>query len=157
MAAWSQFETDAPQLAAAVRARFTAHLHAIIATLNHSGAPRVSGIETSFWNGGLWLGMMPGSRKALDLQRDPRFALHSAPLDVELIEGDATLRGRAQHVTDGATIEAFATWRSQSITPKDIALFRADVAAATLVHIVEQTLVVEAWREGSGLSIYRRR
>ena len=39
----------------------------------------MTGLEAEFRLGELWLGMMPGSRKALDLLRDPRFALHANP------------------------------------------------------------------------------
>ena len=67
----------------------------MLATLRRDGSPRISGIEVTFADGQLWLGMMPDSRKALDLQRDPRFALHSAPLDADLKDGDAKISGRA--------------------------------------------------------------
>ena len=45
------------------------------------GAPRISGIEAQFLGGELWFGSMAGARKALDLRRDPRFALHSGSAD----------------------------------------------------------------------------
>ena len=81
MANWSGVEAAAPELAARVRATMDAHKHKVLATLRRDGSPRVSGIEATFTDGELWLGMMPGSRKAADLRRDPRLALHSTSVD----------------------------------------------------------------------------
>ena len=64
-------------------------------------------METKYSDGELWLAMMPDSRKAADLRRDPRFSLHSAPLDLELRDGDARIDGHAVEVHDDATIERF--------------------------------------------------
>jgi hypothetical protein len=40
-----------------------------LATLRRDGSPRISGTEVEFTDGQVWLGMMPGSLKALDLRR----------------------------------------------------------------------------------------
>ncbi|MDI9973605.1 pyridoxamine 5'-phosphate oxidase family protein [Rhodococcus sp. IEGM 1307] len=79
MTNWTQFETEAPDLAKAVAARFEAHKHHVLATLRKDGSPRVSGTEVEFYEGALLLGSMVGARKVQDLQRDPRFSLHSNP------------------------------------------------------------------------------
>jgi hypothetical protein len=79
----------------------------MMATVRRDGSPRISGIEATFANGQLWLGMMPDSRKALDLRGDPRLAVHSAPIDMELSDGDARVSGRAIEYTDEATKSAF--------------------------------------------------
>src|SRR4051812_49049254 len=84
MATWTDIEADAPELAATVRARFEAHGMGLLATLRRDGSPRISGIEPLFALGELWMGMMPGSRKAADVVRDPRFALHSATTDKDV-------------------------------------------------------------------------
>jgi hypothetical protein len=55
--------------------RFEATGLGLLATLRADGSPRVSGLEPLFALGELWFGMMPESRKALDLLRDPRFAI----------------------------------------------------------------------------------
>jgi len=81
MATWQEFTGAAPELAQAVQARLDEHRHKLLATLRKDGSPRISGVETTVRNGELWLGMMWQSRKALDLQRDPRLALHSATVD----------------------------------------------------------------------------
>ena len=43
---WSRFEAEAPELAAAVQARFAAHIHHIIGTLRPDGSPRLSGTRS---------------------------------------------------------------------------------------------------------------
>src|SRR5262252_6462470 len=88
MASWAEFEHQAPELATAVQGRFGAHLHSVLGTIRADGSPRLTGLEAPIKHGELWLAMMPDSRKAADLRRDPRFALHSTP-QTELVEGDA--------------------------------------------------------------------
>ena len=107
MSSWRDLEGAAPELAAAIEQRFADHKHALLATLRRDGSPRISGIETTFRNGELWLAMMPDSTKTADLRRDPRFALHAAPIDLELVDGDAKINGRAIEVTDPADVERF--------------------------------------------------
>jgi general stress protein 26 len=100
MARWHDMEIEAPEFAARVRERLDAHVHKTIATLRADGSPRISGIETFEADGDLWFGSMPRARKATDLQRDPRFALHSGSDDPPEWPGDAKLSGRAEEVTD---------------------------------------------------------
>ena len=112
MANWRVIEEAAPELAARARATLDAHKHKVLATLRRDGSPRISGIEATFEDGELWLGMMAGSRKALDLRRDPRLALHSAsvdpPDDPTSWPGDAKLAGRAVEVDDPALLRRLA-------------------------------------------------
>src|SRR6266508_6283529 len=91
MATWDEFAAAAPELAARVRAAFDRGVNKLLATLRRDGSPRISGIETTLKDGELWLGMMPQSRKALDLRRDPRMALHSP----RRIPGRSPASGRA--------------------------------------------------------------
>ena len=97
VASWDDFRRQAPDLADAVHARLTATLHTVLGTLKADGAPRLTGLEVHFSEGELWLAMMPDSRKADDLRRDPRFSVHSAP-DVSMVDGDAKVGGRALEV-----------------------------------------------------------
>ncbi|MFK8024290.1 MAG: pyridoxamine 5-phosphate oxidase [Ilumatobacter sp.] len=76
MATWSEIEQAEPEFAGRVLARFETGRHKTIATLRVDGSPRISGIEADFVDGELRMGSMPNSRKAADLHRDPRFALH---------------------------------------------------------------------------------
>jgi hypothetical protein len=149
MASWSVFAQEQPSLEAAVRARFDAHRHSLLATLDREGAPRLSGIETPFWAGELWLAMMPASVKAADLRRDPRFALHCAPIDLTMTDGDAKVAGRAVEVTDPETVAGFSASLRQPPPPSGMALFRADLASATLTRVEGSHLVIETWRPGA--------
>src|SRR5690349_2054187 len=100
MASWTEFETAAPELAARVKALFDAHKHKTMATLRKDGSPRISGTETQFRDGELWIGSMWQAVKAKDLQRDPRFAIHSATFDPDNDwPGEAKIAGIA-HETE---------------------------------------------------------
>ena len=103
MASWSEFTAAAPELAERVRERFDAHKHKTMATIRRDGSPRISGTETQIKDGELWIGSMWKAVKALDLQRDPRFAIHSATEDP-----DKDWRGRG---------EDRRAWRRRSPTP----------------------------------------
>jgi hypothetical protein len=46
MPSWSEFEQQAPDLAAQVRERLDAHVHKTLATIRRDGSPRISGTET---------------------------------------------------------------------------------------------------------------
>jgi hypothetical protein len=145
MASWKDVEEQAPELAARARRLFDAHTHKTIATLRADGAPRISGIEAQFEAGELVFGSMPHSRKGADLLRDPRFALHSTSVDPpegapEDWEGDAKIAGRAVP-TGPLSGEAEGD------------AFRADVTEVVVTRLNEAAdrLVVEFWREGSGV------
>ena len=76
MSSWGDLETAAPELAAAIEQRFADHKHALLATLRRDGSPRISGLETTFRNGELWLAMMPDSTQ--DGRPAPRPAVRAA-------------------------------------------------------------------------------
>lgn len=168
MATWSEVEQAAPELADAVRAAFDAHKHKVLATLRADGSPRLSGNEATFRDGDVWLGMMHQSRKALDLRRDQRMELHSAPVDEELKLGDARLAGRAVEITDPEMLRTFAAASSpgddrdggkgdEPLQPYH--LFRVDVTDITLIRIGDPAdhLVIESWSDDSGYKRIERR
>jgi hypothetical protein len=164
MATWAEIEAAAPELAASVRAIFDAHRHKLLATLRRDGSPRISGIEATFADGQLWLGMMPGSRKALDLRHDPRLALHSAsvdpPDDPTAWSGDAKLSGRAVEVDDPALVRRFTGGAEAGGEDGGPAhLFRVDIVELVHTRVGEPAdhLVIELWREGEGVRRLRRR
>ena len=100
MPSWSHFAAEAPELAERVRERLDAHVHKTLATLRRDGGPRISGTETQLVDGELWIGSMWQALKARDLQRDPRFALHSGSDEPDEWCGDAKVAGIAEEVTD---------------------------------------------------------
>jgi hypothetical protein len=131
----------------------------VLATLRRDGSPRLSGIEASFTDGELWLGMMAGSRKALDLRRDPRLALHSASLDPPddptAWTGDAKLNGRAVEVEDPELLRKLGGGDQAD----GAHLFRVDVTELVHIRVGDPAdhLVIDLWQEGKGLSHRRRR
>ena len=110
----------------------------MLGTLRADGSPRLSGIEVTFRDGDLWLGMMPDSLKALDLRRDPRVALHSATVDPELVEGDARISGLAVEATGAGAMMALVEGdtRHEDGAPAGH-VFRVDVRELMLIKIGE--------------------
>src|SRR3954468_11160546 len=132
MPSWAKFEAEAPELAARVRERFEAHGHKTIATVRRDGSPRISGTEAQFEGEDLWIGSMLNALKARDLQRDPRYALHSASEDPDAWSGDAKVAGIAEEVTDPALV---AEINGTEVGPSH--LFRLDITEASTVNLSE--------------------
>jgi hypothetical protein len=159
MTSWTEFSTAAPDLAGRVQALFDAHRHKLLATLRRDGSPRISGIEASVTDGELWLGMMPGSRKALDLRRDPRLALHSAsmdpPDDPTTWAGDAKVAGRAIEVDDPALLARLGAGDDAGTAH----LFRVDLTEVVLTRVGDPAdhLVIELWQPGRAVRRLQRR
>ena len=143
MASWSDFESEAPELAARVRERLDAHGHKTIATIRRDGSPRISGTETEFSDGELWIGSMRDALKARDLQRDPRFALHSASEDPDVWVGDAKLAGTAEEV---------------SRLDADSHRFRLDLQEVSTVGLDEgrKFLLIDIWKPGEAVRTIKR-
>jgi hypothetical protein len=149
MATWDDFAAAAPELAAAARKLLEAHTHLTIATLRKDGAPRISGIEAQVLLGDLWFGSMPDALKARDLQRDPRFALHSGTGDASDWHGDAKVAGRAEEITDPQRMkEIFEAMGHPQSGPSH--LFRAELGEVSTVRLGEPAdhLLIDSWREG---------
>ena len=144
MASWQEIEASEPDFARRVKARFDAYKHKVIATLRKDGSPRISGVEAEFQDGQVSLGMMPGSLKARDLQRDPRLALHSGTEDPSEQAGEV--------------IDAKISGRAREIAGADHHVFHVDVKEVVLIRIGEPSdhLVIETWREGRGLRSTKR-
>ena len=144
MPSWSEFEAAAPELAARVRERFDAHGHKTLATLRRDGSPRISGTETQFEDGELWIGSMPNALKARDLQRDPRYALHSASEDPDVWTGDAKVAGVAEEV--------------DSPHGPGSHRFRLDITEASTVELDDERkhLVITIWTPESGVRTIKR-
>ncbi len=159
MASWAQVVVSEAEFAERVQRVFDAHLHKTLATLRKDGAPRISGIEAKFADGELWLGMMPGSRKALDLRHDPRLALHSAMIDVTMAQGDAKIAGRGVEILDPATIRTMNGEAAEDPDGQLSHLFRVDVSEVVLTSLGEPAdhLVIEIWREGREFQRIQRR
>ncbi len=155
MARWSEIETEAPELAALARRMFDAHVHKTMATLRRDGSPRISGTEVTFVDGDLWIGSMWQATKALDLRRDPRFALHSGSDDPPGWKGDAKAAGRAEEIDDPERTAPIVG----DAPPDSAHAFRLDVSELVVVRLGEPAdhIVVESWHAGRGVSRHERR
>jgi hypothetical protein len=155
MPSWEQVRAEAPELVARAEELFGANKHKTLATLRRDGSPRISGIEIIFADGELWFGSMWQGVKALDLQRDPRFALHSAS-DGERFRGDAKVAGRAEEVTSDEVKQAVVQGNSP---PGPLHLFRADVAELVVIGLggdPPDHMVIDAWHAGRGVTQRKR-
>jgi len=154
---WQTFRDEAPEVAAKVEARFRAHTHHVMATLRADGSPRVSGTEVVLDGDDLFLGSMWRSRKALDLRRDPRVAVHSNPGDETMEGGDAKLSAFAAEVPDDHP--AKVALRGEEADgdggpPEPFHLFRLDLREVVLTEVDQEAgvLHVHLWRPGHGIS-----
>lgn len=159
MARWGEMEAAAPDVAASIRGRFESHLHHVLGTLTAAGAPRLSGTEVRFHAGDVWLGCMPSSLKAKDLRRDSRFALHSAPTEVEMTAGDAKLSGVVEEITDREAITAFMRAighgddipEGETIGPDVATAFVCEIESATLTRVAGDHLTLTTWTPTAGV------
>jgi hypothetical protein len=160
VASWAEVEAAASELAERVKERFESTGLGLLATLRSDGSPRISGIEPLFALDELWLGMMDGSRKAADLLRDPRLALHNATEDKQVTNGDARISGRAVEITDEGSFERFnRAFQGETgySPPPPYHLFRVDVTEVMHLKPGGDHLVIEWWKEGTGTNRVERR
>jgi Pyridoxamine 5'-phosphate oxidase len=139
LTSWTDVSHDEPKLAESVHATFVTAKQATIATLRRDGSPRIGGTEVSFADDGyLYLAMMPRTRRAEDLRRDPRMALHSPTMEADDTDSwsEAKLDARAVEVEDNR--------------------FRLDICRISLLRIIAGTLEVTSWTPESGLQHNRR-
>ncbi|MEU0676298.1 pyridoxamine 5'-phosphate oxidase family protein [Streptomyces sp. NPDC006172] len=153
---WAGFVAEAPEFAAVVEERFGGFVHHVLATLRKDGSPRTSGLEVRFLGGQLWLGMMAGSLKALDLRRDPRLSLQANPGDgTGMGGGDVRISGRAVEVGDGEA--AKAGYVEEVEPPEPFHLFRTEVTEVVRTYVEDDTyLVVQVWKPGEAVRTLRR-
>jgi hypothetical protein len=97
MVAWRAFEAEAAPLASFGRDRIDGRV-SFLATVRADGGPRVHPVTPWIADGRLFVRMYPTSPKAADLERDPRFALHSMMDNDDGIGGEFVVHGRAVRV-----------------------------------------------------------
>jgi hypothetical protein len=125
----------------------------MVGTLRLSGWPRISPVEPLVLDDELYLGMMPGSRKALDLGRDPRCVVHSIVRDKGGTEGDVKVYGRAVAVEVpeereryGRALEARIGWRPAG----EFHLFTVDITEVGYFAVAEGSHHTRTWKAPSG-------
>jgi hypothetical protein len=142
---WAAFEQEAPELARDVRAAFAVRKHCTMATLRADGAPRISGTEVQLADGELHIGSMAGARKAADLQRDGRVAIHSPTVDPP--EGDeSSWAGEAK--VAGRAVEVPSDDGSHR--------FRIDVDEVVHTAVDGNSLRIRSWHRGRGVQERKR-
>jgi hypothetical protein len=104
---WDEFESACPDIASLARARFVKDDLVLVGTVRADGSARISPNEPDFAVGRLFVSMMWRSKKALDLLRDPRIAVHSVPSDRMNEGGDVKLYGRIVDERDPDVRRAF--------------------------------------------------
>jgi hypothetical protein len=154
MSAWGQVAAEAPELARRARELFDADKHKTLATLRRDGSPRISGTELEFRDGDVWIGSMWNAVKALDLRRDPRYALHSPSVEATWA-GDAKIAGRAEEITDPKLKEPIV---GGAAPDGQAHVFRLDIQELVVVRLGDPRdhLVIESWHEGRGLTTRKR-
>lgn len=158
---FADFATSAPELAAPITERITTRGIGIMGTLRRDGSPRVSPIEVSLQQGRLWVGMMPGSTKLLDVRRDPRISMLTAVADKDDLAGEGKLFGLLDEVADpelAATILGAAAAES-GFDPDELAgspMFEVRVGAASWQHVADDAWHTLSWRVGQPVRRRRR-
>ncbi len=152
MASWKDVAAAEAAFADHVRRTFAVRKHATLATLRRDGSPRISGTEVDFDDdaGEIYLGMMPGSLKALDLRRDPRLALHCPTVDPPKDDpgswlGDGKIVGEAVELSDPARVD-------------EAHRFRIEITAVVLTTVGTPSdhLLIQHWHPGRGLQRQKR-
>lgn len=151
MVSWAEFAAKAAELASLGEARLGATGLCLVGSLRRDGWPRISPVEPLITAGQLYLGMMPRSTKALDLQRDPRCVVHSTTSDKDGTEGDFKLYGRAVEISGEQERDSYADalyerieWRPEG----DYHLFAIGITEAAFVRIEDSAMRIRSWRPG---------
>ncbi|MFV0460745.1 MAG: pyridoxamine 5'-phosphate oxidase family protein [Actinomycetales bacterium] len=144
MASWDEFAREAPGLCDAISPIVTRRRHHALATLRADGSPRLSGSEVEIRDGWLYLGSMPGARKAMDLRRDPRLSLLAlsddpAQDDASSWAGDVRISGRA--------VEEAAP---------DSHSFRVDITEVVHTRVAGDRLLITTWSPSTGTREFSR-
>lgn len=109
----------------------------------------------------LWLVGMPHTAKFRDLDRDTRFALHTATIDPHVADGDAKVWGHAEHIDDDGIQQRFAERLFEDIGldvrgQRFDQFLRAHIEGAAAVTLIDGHLDVTTWRLGGGEQVTRK-
>ncbi|MEZ5310899.1 MAG: pyridoxamine 5'-phosphate oxidase family protein [Microthrixaceae bacterium] len=160
---WADFVAAAPQVSALFQRRHQACGNlCMIATIRRDGSPRISPMEPRIFEGQLLLVGMPGTTKFGDLERDPRFSLHTATIDNRVTDGDAKLSGRVVALEDAEYRRRFLAhllaesdmdFEDDQVSP----LYAADITSASTVEVVnEEHLELTIWKVGESERVVRK-
>jgi hypothetical protein len=159
---FDDFEQAAPRLAAPIRARLTTAGLAILGTTRADGSARVSPIEVTCFEGGLYAGCMPGSLKQLDLERDGRCCLLTPIADKRDLGGGklfAVARRAGPDEAHRLLVAAVAAMEGGDVSVDDLAgspVFEFLVVGAAWQVAVGDSYVTRSWEAGRGERLRRR-
>jgi hypothetical protein len=77
-----------------------------------------------------------------------RVAIHSAPVDLKMKDGDAKLAGTAEEIDDD---DVKRSLRDSEQPSGPYHLFRCDVAELVVTSVAGDRLVIESWHPGRGV------
>ncbi|MFF2550492.1 pyridoxamine 5'-phosphate oxidase family protein [Nocardia sp. NPDC058058] len=162
MTSWNEFAGAAPRIAEIFTRRHAATGKlCMLATLRSDGFPRISPLEPALFEGELWLVGMPDTTKFKDLERDPRFCLHTATVDTHVADGDVKLFGRVRDVQDPALhqrwAEALYVESGFDLRGRDFDHFyAADLTGASSVEVGDGHMDVTVWKPGQPERVVRK-
>lgn len=145
MPGWRDLELGAPEIARLGLGRLNAVRLALLGTLRRDGSPRISPVEPQIAGGQLLIGAMTWSAKAADLQRDPRYVLHSVVSDPDSGAGELKLHGSAVLADPGLRGSSDQGWWA-AWPPDKAIVFCLGLAQAVFVE----------WDTGGGLMTVHR-
>ena len=128
MASWSEFERQAPALAAFGAARLAVP-PAYLATVRANGAPRVHPVTPILGGGRLFVFMEPTSPKGRDLREREWYAIHNGVPDIQGTGGEFSVSGRAVLIDD-ETVRSLAQGAASYEPAERYVLFDLDVSEA---------------------------
>lgn len=152
---WAEISRSVPDLSSYVERRFASHEHHVIATIRSDGTPRVSGTNVMFTGGTLWVGMMPKALRTVDLRRTPRCALHSAPLNEKLSNGEGDVRINAIAVElSGKDLESlFLVQFPDADGVMNGDFFELRPTDFSLVEVADEKVVITRWSPAAGVVV----
>ena len=149
---WSKFKEATPELAALGEERFERTGVVLVGTIRKNGWPRISPVEPLITDGRLYLGMMWGSQKALDLLRDSRCTVHSSISNRDGTEGEFKLYGRGVDIQDPEMRRRYcdSLYEKIGVRPEepDYHLFSIDIESAAFAVIENGRWSRKTWNAG---------
>lgn len=162
MVTWSEFADEAPRIAEIfVRRHAATHNLCLVATTRADGYPRISPMEPRILEGQLVMVGMPDTTKFWDLERDPRFCLHTATVDPYVGDGDVKLWAEVRNLQDEGFHERFAQdlfessgfdIRGEEFDP----FYVGDITGASSIELEDNQLVITIWKPGEGERVVRK-
>lgn len=161
MISFHDLQTVAPEIAEPTAARLQKSGLGMLGTIRRDGSPRVSPIEVAFYEGRLYVGMMPGSTKFRDVERDGRISLVTAIADKDDMAGEGKLFGVAARVTDDGLAARIlhAAAEASGFDPESVAgspMYEVMVTGAAWQRVEGDEFVTTSWTEGGAVRHRRR-